>query len=211
MTSNTRRNAACAFTAAAALLAGAAAPAFGAPMSDSSAFTMPFDGAVSIRFISYDAGATGKLFYLGEESDGAVTYTASNDSNNLGKYLFTNKTAAYGDSHDLGLFTGGTKLHFAYKITAGGGNAPTGTISRTDINGDLLYFDLSSAQINNGVYSYMFSIEDIKNPTYSDFDYNDGIFQLTVTPQTVPSPGSIALICCAATFAVARRRDRVQA
>ena len=211
MTSMTRTTSVFAFSAAGALLAGAAAPSFGAPMSSSSAFTMPFDGRASISFVSYDAGATGKLYYLGDESTGAVSYAASNDSNNLGKYLFTNKTATYGESQELGLFTGGTKLHFAYKITAGGGNAPTGTISRTDLSSDLLYFDLGSAQINNGVYSFAFNVEDIKNPSYSDFDYNDAMFTLTIEPHSVPSPGSIALMCCAATFAAVRRRDRREA
>lgn len=211
MTSNTRRNSVFAFGAAGALMAGAAAPAFGAPMSSSSAFVMPFDGVATMSFQSSNAGATGKLYYLGEESDGAVTYTASNDSNNLGKFLFNNKQASPGASNELGLFTGGTKLHFAYLITSGVSVAPTGTLSRSDQSGDLLYFDLSAATINNGVHSFTLSIEDVKNPNYSDFDYNDAIFTLSVTPQTVPSPGSIALACLATGFVIARRRDRPQA
>lgn len=208
MTSNSRRTLVFALSAAGALVAGAAAPSFGAPLSAGSAFEMPFDGVATISFLSSSAGATGKLYYLGAESDGAVTYTASNDSNNLGKYLFNNHTSVVGSSSELGSFSGGTKLHFAYLITSGVSAAPTGTLSRSDLSGDLLYFGLSSMTVDNGVHTFTMGIEDVKNLTYSDFDYNDAMFTLTIEPASVPSPGSIALACCAAGFVVTRRRDR---
>lgn len=206
MTSNRRRSVRLAF--AAACVAGASASAFANPMSAGGAFLMPADGEVSISFKSSDAGATGALYFLGAELDGNITYAASTDARDLGQFLFSNKSAQPGVFTSLGLYSAGTRLHFAYFITSGVDVAPTGTLSRSDVESDLLFFGQSDMAFTDGVYSLTFGVEDIKNLQTSDFDYNDAMFTLMITPQSVPSPGAISLAVCSGLFLFSRSRNR---
>ena len=88
------------------------------------------------------------------------------------------------------------------------GVAPTGSFSRSDVASDLLFFGLSDPTFDGGVYTLRLGVEDVKNVQNSDFDYNDALFTLVVTPTSVPSPGSITLGACAALFLFSRRRPQ---
>lgn len=179
-------------------------------MASGALYQTPAVGDVSISFLSQSAGAKGSLYFLGSESAGTITYATSSDSKNLGLFLFSNKGTASGSTVGLGSFDAGVRLHFAYLITSGVSVAPTGQVSRTDVVGDLLYFGLESMGFEGGMYQETLGIEDIKSAS-SDYDYNDAMFRIFVTPSSlsVPEPGTISLACLAAGgVGVRRRRNR---
>ncbi len=152
------------------------------------------DGSVEVEFVSQDAGAKGSLYFLGSVTGGTTTYAPSSDSNNLGQFLFQNHGTSAGYTVYLGIFDAETTLYFAYKITHGVSVAPTGTIFRMDAPGDLLYFGQEVVLNTSEGSATRVWLEDIKNPSKSDWDYNDLAFDVNnsyVAP--APAPGAWAL------------------
>lgn len=162
------------------------------------------DSTVTVRFDSSDAGAKGSLYFLGYEQDGTINYETSTDANGLGKWLFSNHGTAPGFSVNLGLLPGGSMLHFAYLITNGVSVAPTGSLFRTDVAGDMQYFMSDVVAADAGGTTVSYGIEDIRKPSKSDWDYNDVMFSVRVDP--IPGPGAIALAASAVMLAGTRRR-----
>lgn len=184
-------------------LAGAAASA-GVMVDNPVALTATSD--VSVRFVSSDAGAKGSLYFLGHELNEVITYAASSDAHNLGSFLFSNHGTSAGTTVHLGTFDNGAILHFAYLITNGVSVAPTGTLIRSDLIGDLAYLSGASMfNFDDGPFVRI-GLEDIKNPHKSDWDHNDVIFDVIAAP--VPAPGTIALATIALAVATPRRREK---
>ncbi len=155
------------------------------------------EGTVEVSFVSQDAGATGKLYFLGSEASGTISYAASSDANNLGQYIFQNHGTSAGTTVPLGSFASGVNLLFAYKVTAGVNVAPTGTVFRMDVPGDLVYFGQEVLSNTSTGSTTRMWLEDIKNPAQSDWDYNDLAFNVTnayVAPAPAPGAWAIALI-----------------
>jgi len=175
-----------------------------ADLNSGQMLTLDQDSDVSVSFITSSAGAKGSLYFLGTESGGAITSAASSDSNALGEFLFSNHGTTSGYSVDIGQFGAGETLHFAYLITNGVSVAPTGELFRSDLSTDLSFFASGSAEAFDGYQVFRFGIEDIRDPNRSDFDYNDVIFDVRVSP-AVPAPGAAALAMIGAGFMVRRR------
>ena len=175
----------------------------GAAMITGQPYRVPLSGEVSISFLSQDAGAKGSLYFLGAQNDGAISYRTNSDARLLGQHLFTNHGTARGTSVNLGLFSAGTTLHFAYTVTTGMPGVPTGTTSRTDFADDLRYFGLETVFSSGGRVETVFSVEDIKDPRRTDWDYND--FRATIT--AIPTPG-VAMALASGFALVSFRRSR---
>ncbi|TVQ81556.1 MAG: hypothetical protein EA380_01435 [Phycisphaeraceae bacterium] len=189
-----------------AVATAAVAGSASAAMIPASLVELETESTVTVTFDSSDAGAKGSLYFLGHEQDGSITYATSTDANGLGKWLFSNHGTAPGYSVNLGTLPGGALLHFAYLITNGVSVAPTGSLFRTDVPDDMLYFmsDVVAADSSGTTVSY--GIEDIRNPSKSDWDYNDVMFSVRV--DAIPGPGAIALAASAVMLAGVRRRRR---
>lgn len=159
----------------------------------------------AVEFVSSSAGAKGSLYFLGWQGPGeAITYTPSTDANNLGKFLFSNKKTPVGKSVEIGAFESGTSLHFAYLITKGVKESPTGQLQRTDDDDTSPFFGFTLGTDSKG-YAASFGVEDILDPKVSDMDYNDVMFKV----RTVPAPGGAALMAVSLLIVGprARRRD----
>lgn len=187
-----------------AVVTAAVAGTASAAVIPASLVELDTDSTVTVTFDSSDAGAKGSLYFLGHEQGGSITYATSTDANGLGKWLFSNHGTAPGFSVELGLLPGGALLHFAYLITHGVTNAPTGSLFRTDVPADMQYFmsNVVAADASGTTVSY--GIEDIRKPSKSDWDYNDVMF--TVRVDAIPGPGAIALAASAMMLAGVRRR-----
>ncbi len=160
--------------------------------------------SVNVSFVSQSAGATGSLYFLGWEPEGidTIEYAASSDFNILGTHLMSNHGTPFGTSVDVGTFGAGT-LHFAYLITDGVSVAPTGSLFRTDVSGDEVYFASEMTAVTPQVYT--FGLEDIRNPSQSDWDYNDLVVQVSAAP--IPAPGA-TVIGLASVLVLGRVRRR---
>ena len=164
---------------------------------------MPYKGTASVEFVSQSAGAKGSLYFVGWENDGSITNATSTDSNNLGQFLFSNHGTASGYTVDLsGIFPSASILHFAYIITNGVSNAPTGQVTRTDNATGSCYGVGSVTPSLTGDVQGVF-VEDIINGS-TDNDYNDLVFN--VRSLAIPAPGGAALIAAAGLVAMPRRR-----
>lgn len=164
---------------------------------------------VSVRFHSQSATAAGSLYFLGSEKGGVATLATSTDSSGLGIHLFDNHRATRGDQFNLGVFEAGSILNFAHLITDGVPVAPTGSLFRTDIPGDLAYFAQRKEQDEDtGLAVTRVGVEDIRDQRLSDFDFNDLKFDIVRTPaQTpTPTPGNLALFGVGAVMLASRRR-----
>ncbi|MBN4060363.1 DUF4114 domain-containing protein [Planctomycetaceae bacterium AH-315-I19] len=192
-------------TSAAAIAIAAFAGTASASMTPGQPITLTQESAVSVQFVSQSAGARGSLYFLGAESGGVMTSAASSDANNLGMFLFENHGASPSDITQLGEFAAGTTLQFAYLITNGVFVAPTGSLFRTDDPVSTFNFAVGDASFINGSSVTRVGIEDIQNPAYSDFDYNDIVFDVRMT--AVPAPGSIALAMAGGAMFIRRRKS----
>lgn len=190
-------------SAAAACVCGAAASG---GMVTGQLYTVPQAGEVSISFRSQSAGATGSLYFLGFEDEGGLSYTSNTDGRALGQFLFSNHGSSLGSSLLLGTFNAGDKLHFAYIVTKGVSSVPTGTTSRTDVAGDRIYFGLEGPASRGPALDTVLSVEDIKDPSKTDWDYND--FTATITSIPIPAPGPVALASLGMLLMAPRRKQR---
>lgn len=186
----------------AGLAAFAAAHAAHASFIQGSPIATSIGGEVSIEFLSQDAGATGSLYFLAVERAGVITYQASTDGKNLGRFLFSNHGTPAGTMLSLGLFDAGDILHLAYRITHGAGAAKKGDVIRTDVSGGWDYFHKQQVISGPPVFSTVIGMEDIKNRSQSDWDYNDVVFAL----HAVPEPGTLALAATGCAMLRSRRR-----
>jgi hypothetical protein len=187
--------------AAGALLAASSAlatPIVGDPI------TLDTTSEVSVTFLSSDAGATGSLYFLGSEVHGVTFRSASTDVNDLGMFLFSNHGTTARSTYDLGMFGRDSTLHFAYLITEGVSVAPTGSLFRTDMPGDMGYFLVDAVPGVDGSWLFNVGIEDIRDEHMADWDFNDVIFE--VNTRAVPAPGAAALLAMAGMCAGARRK-----
>jgi hypothetical protein len=163
-------------------------------------------GDVYAEFLNSNAGAKGSLYFLGHSGIGdPVTYAASSDSKGLGQFLFSNKGTAAGTSVGLGTFDLGDTLYFAYLITQGSGNAPTGMFARNDLTPDVDFFQTLSYSLTPDGSRSVIGVEDIFKRTGSDWDYNDMKFALSVS--SVPTPGA-GLLAVMGGAVVCRRKRR---
>lgn len=162
---------------------------------------------VRVEFVSQNAGAKGMLYFLGTENTWGTSYEPSSDAHNLGMSLFSNHGTGAGYGVDLGVFDAGDTIHLAYLITNGVSVLPTGTITRTDVAGDLVYFGMDpSFTRGDGASVTTVRLEDIKNPNHSDWDYNDMVFQIVATP--IPAPSAAAIGGIGLAMLATRRRPQ---
>jgi uncharacterized protein (TIGR03382 family) len=188
-------------TALLALSAGAHAALIPAEM-----VTLDEASRVEVEFVSSSAGAGGNLYFLGHDLGGGLLPAVSSDVHDLGRFLFNNHSSDRGERVDLGVLPGGATLHFAYLIVRGVRVAPTGSLFRTDVADDEMYFASEVMPDRDGAGVTRFSIEDIRDPRTSDWDYNDAVFSIAVTPTPVPTPGAAAVGALALGLMARRRR-----
>jgi hypothetical protein len=157
--------------------------------------------------VAQDAGARGRLYFTGWEKDGVMTREASTDAADLGRRLFTNAKFSKGDSREIGSFSAGTTLHFAYLIVVGDEGVPRGQVTRTDKAADAEYFSFGREELSGEFWTTRLGIEDNLSDK-SDMDYNDFEFELKLKPAsvTVPGPGSASLALFGLFLATPRRK-----
>jgi len=194
-----------AITAAVLAAAGTASAAF---LELDNPIALQQDASVSVELVGEWAGAAGDLYFLGAKPSGSEL-NASPDTGEpgLGTKLFAS-TGARGTSVNLGDFDAGTELHFAYHITSG--------YSDTVILGDTFRSDLAQDQVQLGwdpdassEFVTRLGWEDIRDPKKSDWDYQDIVFDIRMTPpqgDPVPTPGAAMLLALSTGVAAARRR-----
>ncbi len=199
------------FIAASAIAATVGSFTPGSPANAPAAISFGETSSVSVRYVSKDASARGMLSFLGAEHSGVLTApTARTPADNitpLGLDLFTNHNPARGVDApvELGTFAGGSTLHFAFFITRGVWIIPDGETFRTDTDTDPAHFTvMSTTSTDEGSTIYRVGLEDIRDASRSDWDYNDLIFDVAV--QTVPGPGPALLAGLGAVCAATRRR-----
>lgn len=157
-----------------------------------------------VEFVSSSAGATGSLYFLGWQGPGeAITYTPSTDSNEIGKFLFSNKKTQAGATVEIGAFEAGTTLHFAYLITKGVKEAPMGQIQRTDSDDTSAFFGYTLGTDAQGYFAKI-GVEDVLDPKVSDMDYNDIMYKV----RSIPAPGGAALMAVSLLIVGPRSRRR---
>lgn len=149
------------------------------------AIIAPFEfSQVEIQWIGSRASYTGNLQWI----DPAVS--------TVGGTLFDNKTAATGESYEIPrLYAQGERVDFVYDIVRGG----LDTFS-TAVEEDWIQFRVDATDATN----VLVQIEDIRLPR-GDADYNDAEFRVVFT-QSIPAPGSLALLGLAPACALRRRR-----
>lgn len=152
----------------------------------------------TLEFRGSSAGYTGEFYFLGWGTEGTILNLAPNtNGNDLGQLLFNNHESTYGSSVALlGEFESGSALHFAYVIVAPSSKYD---LFRTDVENDRYNFAYDA---ENGDYR----LEDLRRDYQNyDGDYNDAMFRVTF--QSIPAPGSLALLSLGG-FAMTRRRRR---
>jgi len=149
----------------------------------------------SIEFRGSSAGYTGEFYFLGWGTDQSVVHHApDSNSSHLGQLLFNNHDSAPGSEMVLlGEFESTHVLHFAYKVLT------NGDLFRTDVLNDRSNFAYDPG---NGDYA----LEDLRmNYRGYDGDFNDAVF--SVSFQSIPAPGSLALLSLGG-LAMSRHRRR---
>lgn len=175
----------------------------------------------SIEFRGASASYTGELYFMGWGSEESILHFAP-DSNHshLGQWLFNNHESTPGSQMALlGEFDSGSVLHFAYKIIS---PRDQRDLFRTDVlndrdnfaydpaNGDLRIEDLRRNGGHDGDdddhhEDHFRDEHDGGDCLPYDGDFNDAMF--TVTFQSIPAPGSLALLGLGG-LAMTRRRRR---
>lgn len=193
-------------TAAAAAIALSAGSAWGGFIQWDAPITIEADSAVSATLVGAFAGAAGDIYFVGSVTDGAYTPAPDTFTPGVGTRLFGSK-AAVGTTVELGTFSAGTELHFGYVVTTGWGTTVLlGDVMRSDVLGDQAQFGYDPEASSAGRWSL--GIEDIRDPKKSDWDYNDAMFDLVITPvrDVVPTPGTATLLAAGGVLAGVRRR-----
>ncbi len=149
----------------------------------------------TIEFRGSSAGYTGQLYFLGWGDETNVIHHA--DGGDLGQLLFNNHASEFGASVLLvGDFEPGSVLHFAYEVIA---PSSKHDLFRTDVEDDRYNFGYDASTGD-------FAIEDLRmDYRHYDGDYNDAMFRISL--QSVPAPGSLALLGLGG-LAMTRRRRR---
>lgn len=150
----------------------------------------PCEGArAHVVWIGSDAGYTGELSFLDTSSP-----TAGVDT------LFNNHAATPGDRIDLpGTFAQGERLDFRYEVISGG----LDVFSTDDVN-DWAQFSVDASDPGR----VRVGIEDIRLPR-GDNDHNDAVFEVVFEcGNTVPAPGSLALLGAGGLMIGRRRRGK---
>ncbi|MCC5821942.1 MAG: DUF4114 domain-containing protein [Phycisphaerales bacterium] len=169
---------------AAALLAIAAAGACGSIVADQGragvgtpVIVWEDHAVVTVEFLGSDAGYTGELLFRGAGPDEFGITTPVPEAGD-GMVLFNNKTSTIGDTVTLpGVYRLGEVLHFGYMLLSPSRVAGQGFF--TDLPGD-------HAQFLFDAPTGFFAVEDLRLP-YSDEDYNDATFRITIA--SIPAPG----------------------
>ena len=145
----------------------------------------PFDNAqVRVTFLGSSAGYTGVMNWI------------NTDFESGGLALLNNHESATGESVFLpGTFAAGERIDFSYEVIRGGLD-----IFKTSEAADWAQFQIDASDPNN----VWIGVEDIRLPG-GDSDYNDAVFQVSFI-QTVPSPGSMALLGTGVLMVSRRRR-----
>ena len=152
----------------------------------------------SIEFRGSSAGYTGELYFLGWGTEGSVLHEAPDSKHSrLGQFLFNNHHSAEGSQITLdGVFESGSVLHFAYEIT---NPRSRHDLFRTDEEDDRFNFAYDPG---HGALA----VEDLRMDSRGyDGDFNDAMFNVSF--QSIPAPGSLALLGLGG-LAMARRRRR---
>ncbi len=187
------------------LAAGASAPA--AFMQLDHPITLEQDSSVSVELVGAWAGAAGDVYFLGADSNGQLNASADTGEPGLGKRLFNSKDAP-GTTIDLGDFTAGSALHFAYLITKGWSDAVIkGDVMRSDRTRDQIQLAWDEDESTPALYRLGW--EDIRDPKRSDWDYQDAVFDVHISPsaaRAVPAPGTMTLLALTGATLAARRR-----
>ncbi len=146
----------------------------------------PFDNAqAEITFLSQSAGYTGVMNWINTELESGV----------MG--LHNNHESASGSSVIIPtLFEAGERIDFSYEVIRGGLD-----IFSTNQSADWAQFKVDASDPMNVIIG----VEDIRLPG-GDADFNDAVFQVSFT-QTVPAPGSFALLGTGLAMVSRRRRD----
>ena len=178
----------------------------GTPSSDPALLSSASPFEASVAFVSSSAGATGMLYFAGDELGGTLTAPAAAVDPSMGLELFANKGAdrGTGDFIELGAFGAGATIHFNYLVTKGVSVAPTGSLFSTRSDHDPAHFVVLSSSTTGATTTYRVGIEDIRDPNKSDWDYNDIIVDVAVT--SVPTPGATALALAGFGLTLRRRR-----
>jgi len=162
----------------------------------------------SIEFRGSSAGYTGELYFLGWGTRDDVLYFApttrdgdddddDDDEGHLGQFLFNNHESAIGSIASLiGEFESGSVLHFAYKIISPHSKRDLFRTDEADDRNNFAY-DITSGE---------YGIEDLRRENHHyDGDFNDAMFDISF--QSIPAPGSLALLSLGS-LAMTRRRRR---
>lgn len=192
----------------AAVICASASAAGAAFIEIDSPIVLQSDAVVSVELVGAWAGAAGDIYFLGAKRPGeALTASADTGEPGLGQRLFYSK-AEPGERIDLGEFDAGSELHFAYHITKGSGDlVAQGDVFRSDRDTDQIQFGYDP-EASTAAY-YRLGMEDIRDPKRSDWDYQDVVFDVTMTSPRgvpVPAPGATLLLALSSGAAAARRR-----
>ena len=194
-----------AITAASLAAAGTASAAF---IQLENPLVLQQDASVSVELVGKWAGAEGDVYFLGSKSAGEpLSASADTGVPGLGTRLFAS-AGARGSTVELGDFTAGTELHFAYHITKGYSDiVALGDTFRSDLQQDEIQLGWDPEASSSLVYRLGW--EDIRDPKRSDWDYQDVVFDVRMTPpqgDQVPTPGAAMLLALSTGVAAARRR-----
>ncbi len=168
--------------------------------------TLDRAGDVRVELIGAWAAAAGDVYFAGSQIDGAFTAAADTGLAGLGTRLFHSKDAA-GSRVDLGWHDAGATLHFGYHVTKGYRDlVELGDVMRSDVSDDFNQFGFDADHTEVGV-RWRLGMEDIRAPKRSDWDYQDAVFDVIVTPRgEVPTPGAATLLGVSGLLAARRRR-----